>query len=159
MKLTRATVLLKIVLALSALVLALVAFVGVPAFMQHAISFRPDIAGWDYVMRAYALLMALPVWAAMVLLWRVFDTVSKSEAFCAANVKRFRLIMWLAAGDLVLVAILWLFLLISNVLPPFIFMCLTGATYLGIVAVIVFYVLAGLLQNAVAIQQDNDMTI
>lgn len=159
MKLTRATVLLKIVLVLSAVVLALVVFGGVPAFMQHAIAFRPDVAGWDYVMRGYALLIALPVWAVMVLLWQAFDTIVKNDSFCAANVKRFRLIMWLALGDLGLVVLLWLFLIISNVLPPFIVMCLMGATYLGIVVSIVFYVLAGLLQNAVALKQDNDMTI
>lgn len=159
MKLSRATILLKAVLVLSAIVLGLVVFGGVPAFMQHVTEVRPDLAGWDYIMRGYGLLMALPVWAVMGILWLVFDTIPKNESFCTGNVNRFRLIMWLAAGDLVLALALGLFLAISGVTPPFIMMCLTGATYLGIVAVIVFYVLAGLLQNAVAIKQDNDMTI
>ncbi len=159
MKLSRATILLKAVLVLSAIVLGFVVFGGVPAFMQHVTDVRPDLAGWDYIMRAYGLLLALPVWAVMVLLWLVFDTVPKNESFCMANVNRFRLIARLAAGDLILVLALGLFLVISGATPPFIMMCLTGATYLGIVAIIVFYVLAGLLQNAVAIKQDNELTI
>ena len=159
MKLSRATILLKAVLVLSALVLGYVVFAGVPAFMQHVVDVRPDLAGWDYIMRGYGLLMALPVWAVMVILWLVFDTIPKNDSFCAVNVNRFRLIMWLAVADLVLALALGLFLTISGVTPPFIMMCLTGATYLGIVAIIVFYVLAGLLQNAVAIKQDNELTI
>ena len=159
MKLTKATVLLKAVLALSAAVLGYVAFWGVPAFMQHVVHVRPDLAGWDYVMRGYGLLMALPVWAVMVLLWMVFDTIPRNNPFCEGNVRRFRLIMWLAAGDLALVLALGLFLILSGVITMFLMSFLIGATYLGIVAVIVFYVLAGLLQNAVALKQDNDMTI
>ena len=159
MKLTRATLLLKAVLVLSAIVLALAVFGGVPAFMQHVIHVIPSLAVWDYIMRGYGLLIALPVWAVMVLLWLVFDTIPKSEPFCMANVKRFRQIVWLAVGDLGLALALGMFLIISGVTPPFIMLCLTGATFLGIIATIVFYVLAGLLQNAVAIKQDNDMTI
>lgn len=159
MKLSRATILLKAVLVLSAIVLGFVVFGGVPAFMRHVADVRPDLAGWDYIMRGYGLLMALPVWAVMGILWLVFDTIPKNEPFCTGNVRRFRLIVWLAAGDLVLALALGLFLAISGVTPPFIMMCLTGAAYLGTVAIVVFYVLAGLLQNAVAIKQDNDMTI
>jgi hypothetical protein len=159
MKLTRATILLKAVLVLSAILLGFVVFGGVPGFMQHVIDTRPDLAGWDYPMRGYGLLMALPVWAVMGLLWQVFDTVLKNDSFCAANVKRFRQIAWLAVGDLALAVALGAFLVISAVSPPFIMMWLMVAVYTGIVAVIVFYVLAGLLQNAVALKQDSDMTI
>lgn len=159
MKLSKATIWLKGVLVLSALVLGWATFVGVPAFMQHVVDVRPDLAGWDYVMRGYGLLMALPVWAVMALLWRVFDTIPGNESFCAENVKRFRLIARLAIADLALAVALALFLIISGVLPPFIVMCLGGAIYLGVVAVIVFHVLAGLLQNAVALRQDSELTI
>ena len=41
-------------------------------------------------MRAYALVVALPVWAVMALLWRTFDTIPRNNAFCLDNVKRFR---------------------------------------------------------------------
>lgn len=158
-KLSKATVWLKGVLALSALVLGWATFVGVPAFMQHVTDVRPDLAGWDYVMRGYGLLMALPVWAVMALLWRVLDTIPRNEPFCAENVKRFRLVARLAVADLALALALALFLVISGVLPPFLVLCLTGALYLGVVAAIVFHVLAGLLQNAVALRQDSELTI
>ncbi|MEA4997850.1 MAG: DUF2975 domain-containing protein [Candidatus Limiplasma sp.] len=159
MKLTHATVLLKAVLVLSFLLLALVVFGGVPAYMAHIIQVRPDVAGWDYWMRAYALVVALPVWAVMALLWRTFDTIPRNNAFCLDNVKRFRRIALLAAADLVPVVGLGVLLVALGVTPPFIMMALMAATYGGVIVAIVFHVLAGLLQNAVVLKQDSDMTI
>lgn len=159
MKLSKATLWLKAVLALSALVLGWATFVGVPAFMRHVVDVRPDLAGWDYVMRGYGLLMALPVWAVMAVLWKVFDTIPSNESFCAENVKRFQLIVKITVADLGLAAALALFLAISGVVSPFLIMCLCGAIYLGVVVIIVFHVLAGLLQNAVALRQDSELTI
>ncbi len=159
MKLTRATLLLKAVLVCSAVLLAFVAFGGVPAYMSHIIYVRPSLAVWDYWMRAYGLLMALPVWAVMVLLWRVFDTLPKSNAFCMDNVRRFRGMVKLTLADLALATALGAFLIISGVTPAFIMMWLMVALYGGVIVGIVFNVLAGLLQNAVEIKQDNDMTI
>ena len=159
MKLKRATNLLKAVLVFGIIAVGLVAFVGVPAFMKHVIHVRPALAVWESIMNGYAILIALPVWVAIVLLWQVFDTIPNSMAFSLPNMRRFRQIMWLATGDLGLVVVLWVFLIISEATPPFIMMSMLLATLVGIVAVIVFYVLAGLVQNAAELKQDSDLTI
>ena len=159
MKLSKATILLKAVLAVSAVLLGLVIFGGVPAYMQHVIHVKPELAVWDYWMRAYATLLALPVWAVMVLLWRTFDTIPKNAPFCVENARRFFRIAQLAAADLVLVLALWMFLYFGGALPAFIAVWLLCATYVGIVAAIVFYVLGGLVRKAAELKQDNDMTI
>ncbi len=159
MKLTKATILLKAVLAVSAVLLGLVLFGGVPAYLQHVIHIRPSLAAWDYWMRAYATLIALPVWGVMVLLWRAFDTIPKNTAFCVENARRFIRIAQLAVADLVLVVALWIFLYFGCALPAFIAIWLMCATYVGIVAAIVFYVLGGLVRKAAELRQDNDMTI
>jgi len=159
MKLSTASVLLKLVLGFSAIVIALVVFWCVPFYMQHVIDVRPDLAGWDYWMRAYALLVAVPVWVTIVLLWKVFGTIPKSDAFSQENARRFQWIAWLAEGDLCLVGGFALFLLISGVTPPFLVMCFGGAIFAGIVAAMVFHVLAGLVRNAAELKQDSDMTI
>lgn len=159
MKLSTASVLLKIVLVISAIVVALVVFWCVPFYMRHVIDVRPDLGGWDFWMRAYALLVASPVWVTIVLLWKVFGTIPQSDAFSQMNARRFQWIAWLAEGDLCLVGGFALFLLISGVIAPFLVMCFGGALFGGIAAAIVFHVLAGLVRNAAELKQDSDMTI
>lgn len=159
MKLTKATILLKAVLVFSAIALAGVVFGCVPAYMQHVIHVRPDLAGWDYWMRAYGFLIAAPVWVTMVLLWQIFDTIPKNNSFTADNAKRFQLISWMAEGDLCVVGAFALFLVLAGVTPPFLVVCFSGTLFAGIIAAVVFHVLGGLVRNAAEIKQDNDMTI
>ncbi len=159
MKTTTATVLLKIVLVLSALAILFVVCWGVPRYMGHVTYVRPSLGVWALPMDLYAAAMAVPVLVAIVLLWRVFDTLPKNEAFSLPNARRFRLIGRLALGDLGLVLILAAFLIISGVIPAFILLCLLGATYVGVVAAIVFHVLAALVGRAAEIEQDNELTI
>ena len=159
MKLSKATILLKAVLVFSAIALGLVVFSGVPGYMQHVVHERPDLAGWDYPMRGYGLLLALPVWAVMVLLLQVFDTIPKNAPFCTENAQRFHKVSRLAEIDLGLVLVLGTFLVINGVTPAFIMGSLMLATFAGIVAAVVFHVLAGLVRNAAELKQDSDMTI
>ena len=159
MKLSTASVLLKIVLVISTIAVAFVVFWCVPVYMRHVIDVRPDLAGWDYWMRAYALLVGLPVWAAIAILWRIFDTIPKNDAFSAENARRFQWITRLAEGDLCIVGAFAAFLVISGVTPPFLIMTFGGAIFAGIAAAIVFHVLGGLVRNAAEFKQDSDMTI
>lgn len=159
MKTTTATLLLKIVLVLSALAILFVAGWGVPRYMGHVTYVRPDLGVWALPMDLYGAVLAVPVLIAIVLLWRVFDTLPENEAFSLPNARRFRLIGRLALGDLALVLILAVFLIISGVMPAFILMCLLGATYVGVVAAIVFHVLAALVGRAAQLEQDNELTI
>ena len=159
MKLTTASILLKVVLVVSALVLGAVAFWFVPMYMAHVIQVRPDLAAWDYWMRGYALLVALPVWAVMVLLWRVFGSIPHNNAFSHGNAQAFQWIAWLADFDLALVGGFFIFLCIAGVTPGFLVISFGGAIYMGIVAAIVFHVLSALVRNAAELKQDQDMTI
>jgi len=159
MKPTTAAVLLKTVLAVSALAILLVACWGVPQYMEHVTYVRPSLSPWVIPMIAYGCLIAIPVLLAIGLLWRVFGTIPENGAFSMANARRFRIIAWLAAGDLALVLALAAFLLISGVIPAFILLCLIAAVYIGAVAVIVFLVLGALVRNAAQLKQDSELTI
>ncbi len=159
MKTGTASILLKVVLAFCAVALLLVVVGGVPGYMSHVTYVRPDLSGWALPMELYGGLISLPVFAAIAQLWMVFGTIAENNAFCAENAKRFMRIERLAIADLGLVAILWGFLLIVGVTPPFILLCLSGATFVGGVAIIVFRVLAALVQNATSLRQENELTI
>jgi len=159
MKSTTAVKMLKTVLLISALVILFLACWGVPGFMGHVTYVRPSLSPWVAPMIVYGALIALPVLAAIALLWKVFGTLTNNEAFSLANARRFRQIAWLAAADLVLVLILAAFLIISGVIPAFILLCILAAVYIGVVAVIVFLVLSALVKNAAELKQDSELTI
>ncbi len=159
MKPQTASVLLKVVLVISTIAILSIVFWGVPQYMAHVVYVRPSLSIWVWPMQLYAGLLATPVFVAIVMLWKVFTTVSTGEAFSAPNVIRFERIKWLATGDLLLVLILAAFLIITGVIPAFILLCLLAAVYIGVVAIIVFHVLGALVRNAAQIKQENDLTI
>ena len=159
MKPTTATFLLRTVLIVSALFILSTVFYGVPLFMAHVTDVRPALAPWVFPMEAYAGLLAAPILAAIVILWRMFDTLTRNCAFSVDNARRYRLMAWLALIDLVLVVALAVFLFFSSALPGFIACCLLVAGYIDTVGTIVFFVLGGLVQNAAEMKQDQDLTI
>lgn len=159
MKSKTASCLLQTVLAFSALAILLIVCWGVPQYMTHIVHVRPSLSPWVFPMEAYAGLMALPVLSAIALLWKVFGTIPKNESFSMKNAGRFQTIARLAAADLLLVLLLAAFLIVSQVIPAFILICLIAAVYIGIVASIVFHVLAALVRNAAEIKLDNELTI
>ena len=159
MKPTTATFLLRAVLIVSALFILSTVFYGVPMFMAHVTYVRPSLSPWVFPMEAYAGVLAAPILAVIVILWRMFDTLTRDCAFTMENARRYRLMAWLALADLALLLILAVFLFLSNVMPGFILCCLLVATYIDTVGTIVFFVLGGLVQNAAKLKQDQDLTI
>ena len=159
MKPTTATILLRTVLIVSAFIILSAVFCGVPMFMAHVVFVRPSLSPWVFPMEAYAGLLAAPILAVIVILWRMFDTLTRDCAFTMENARRYRLMAWLALVDLALLLILAVFLFLSSALPGFIACCLMVAGYIDAVGTIVFFVLGGLVQNAAELKQDQDLTI
>lgn len=159
MKPTTATLLLRTVLIVSAVIILLVVFYGVPMFMSHVTDVRPALSPWVFPMEACAGVIAAPILAVIVILWRMFDTLTRDCAFTMENVRRYRLMAWLALADLMMLVALAVFLILSDAFPGFIACCLLGAAYIDTVGTIVFFVLGGLVQNAAELKQDQDLTI
>jgi len=159
MKPATAKFLLRAVLIVSAAVILSIVFYGVPQFMAHVTHVRPSLQPWAIPMEAYGAALAAPILTVIVMLWRMFDTLAGDSAFTLENVRRYRRMAWLALVDLALVVALAVFLIISGVMPAFIAVCLLAAAYIDTVGTIVFFVLGGLLHNAVELKQDHDLTI
>lgn len=159
MKPATATFLLRTILLVSAAILLSAVFYGVPMFMGHVTDVRPSLSPWVIPMEVYAGLLAAPILAVIVILWRMFDTLTRNCAFTMENVRRYRLMAWLALVDLALLIALAELLIVSNALPGFIACCLLVAGYIDTVGAVVFFVLGGLVQNAAELKQDQDLTI
>ena len=159
MKPTTATFLLRTILIVSAVIIISAVFYGVPMFMAHVTHVRSSLSPWVFPMEVYAGLLAAPILAVIIILWRMFNTLTRDCAFTMDNVRRYRLMAWLALADLALLIALAVFLILSSALPGFIACCLLVTAYIDTVGAIVFFVLGGLVQNAAELKQDQDLTI
>lgn len=158
MKRSTVTLLLKGVLVLCALMVAVCAFVFLPIYMGHVAEVRPDLSAWYGWMIAFGVAVALPVWFAIGVMWRVFDDIAAGRAFTLRNAARLRLISRLALGDLIAVALLGIYLLFHCIMP-FLVAVFGGAIFAGLLMTLTCAALSGLTQNAAELKHDSDMTI
>ena len=159
MKRTTVAWLLRTVLILALLALLALLLCMIPAYMRHVISALPEISDWYTLALVFSWIVALPVFVALWLLWRVFGTIGDNSAFCQANAKRLRLIWQLALAGLVPVVAMVIFLLANNVMPPFLSLCFGAAIMVALVAALTCFALSGLVASAAALNEENKLTI
>lgn len=160
MKTGTASILLKAVfLIFCAVVLLLVVLGGVPGYMSHVTNVRPDLSGWALPMELYGADFPAGLCGDRAVMDGVW--YHRGEQ-CVLRGERPAVYADRASGHSGPrpgLAVLWGFLLIVGIMPGFILLCLSGATFVGSVAIIVFRVLAALVQNAASLRQENELTI
>lgn len=159
MKRTTVTWLLRSVLVLALLALLALLVVFVPTYMRHVVDVMPGISSWYVIAQVFGWVVAVPVFIALWLLWRVFGTISEGNAFSQENAKRLRLIWQLALIDLVPVVGMGIFLLVNNAMPRFLSLCFGAAVMTALIAALVCFALSGLVSSAADISDENKLTI
>lgn len=159
MKNTTVAGLLRAALALwTAAVLTVTAYF-VPVFMRHICAVRPELAGWYGWGVAFGwLLAAMMLWAFM-LLWRVMGTVAQGRAFVRKNATRFRRVWQLSAASFTLCAGLGIFMVLTNILPPFLVLTVAGLLLATATAGLASFALSGLCQSAALLREESEMTV
>ncbi len=81
-------------------IVCLIAFVVIlPILMKDGTALDPSLAKWSWPWTIFLWGAAIPVFIALLLVYRIADTVGKDQSFCAANSHRLTVISYLAAGD------------------------------------------------------------
>ena len=104
------------------------------------------------------LLAAMMLWAFM-LLWRVMGTVAQGQAFVRKNATRFRRVWQLSAASFTLCAGLGIFMVLTNILPPFLVLTVTGLLLATATAGLASFALSGLCQSAALLREESEMTV
>ena len=104
------------------------------------------------------LLAAMMLWAFM-LLWRVMGTVAQGRAFVRKNATRFRRVWQLSAASFTLCAGLGIFMVLTNILPPFLVLTVAGLLLATATAGLASFALSGLCQSAALLREESEMTV
>ncbi len=153
--------LLKAVVVLLFVVFAFVGLYMVPSYMLFMQRYSPSIGLVFQGVLLYINLSFVPVYICLFLAWRVFTTLGQDNAFCAENVKRFKIASWLAMADVVMVAAFYLFLRIGfSYLASLFFLFLTICLLLvGLSASLACFALSKLVFQATELKQEVDLTV
>ena len=92
-------------------------------------------------------------------MWRVFDTIAVNDAFCRQNALRFTRVWQLALFDLALVVAMAVFLGFNRAMPPYLIFTLSMLAFLGVTSGATAFALAGLVNNAAQLAENDKMTI
>ena len=158
MKNTTVAGLLRAALALWTAAVLTAATCFVPGFMRHICTVRPEWTGWYGWGVAFGwLLAAMMLWAFM-LLWRVMGTVAQGRAFVRKNATRFRRVWQLSVASFTLCAGLGIFMVLTNILPPFLVLTVTGLLLATATAGLASFALSGLCQSAALLREESEMT-
>lgn len=102
---------------------------------------------------------AVPVFAALVLGWRIASGIGADRSFTERNAKYLKWISWLAAGDAAFFFLGNLVLLFANMSHPGVTLLSLLVVFVGIAAAVAAAALSRLVKKAAALQEQSDLTI
>ena len=161
MKKKTMTHLLHAILVVAVLLGAVFFFGAVPLAGSEIRQANPEY-GWAYVpCLIWAWAFAAPIFAAVIPCWRVFSGIAAPRgAFTRQNARSLRLIAWLAFADALIFPAGMLVLAFMGAGQPGLTVIVTPMVMFACAAVgIVALVLGHLVSDAVALQEENDLTI
>jgi hypothetical protein len=162
MKKKTMTVLLRAALVIGAALLAAVFFWAVPSYGQYMAKVAaPEFAYAYWPCLIWAWCFAVPIFIALIPAWKVFGSISApGGAFTRANVKSLRLIAILAFVDAVIFPVGMIAVGSMGAGSPGLVVLVTPSVMFACAAVgLAALVLSRLVEEAVEIKEENDLTI
>ncbi|MEK3735125.1 MULTISPECIES: DUF2975 domain-containing protein [Paenibacillus] len=155
----RETLFLKLTVFLIGTPIALLCVWGLPSIMKDAAAYFP--AYWLYPVLAGMYISAIPFFVALVQAYKLLNYIDRNEAFSDLSVRALRTIKYcgLSISGLYAVILPFLFFMADMDDAP-------GLLAIGIIIVFASFVIAAfaallqkLLQNAIDIKSENDLTV
>ena len=112
---------------------------------------------WPWLLFLWA--TGIPVFAALGILWKVASNVGRDQAFSHQNERLFHRISAFALADTGFFFVGNVALFALGLSHPSVLLASFGVVFAGIAAAVVFSVLSRLVQKAVRLQEENDLTI
>lgn len=151
--------LLKAVVVFAFAALLMIGLIPVPRFAHLAARWQPGLAGLVPWAIAYINLGFVPVYAALVLAWQVFNDIGQDESFSQANARRMRRAAGLALAEGVWLILGMLWLQFAQALGGFYLLVFLGLFLLSLSAAVVLYVLGYLIDQAAELKEEAELTI
>ena len=107
----------------------------------------------------FILLTGVPVYVALFFAWKVAENIGRNNSFSKENARYLKWISYLAAGDSVYFLLGNFILLLLNMSHPGVFLLAFTVIFLGEAISVAAACLSHLIQKAVDLQEESDLTI
>ncbi|MEA5142998.1 MAG: DUF2975 domain-containing protein [Oscillibacter sp.] len=137
----------------------MVFFVIVPCLGRDMAAAYPEFAGyfWPWLLLIWA--CSLPCFGALVPGWRLFGRMGRSSAFCRENAACLRWIARLIGWDSAFFLVMNFVYYLLGMNHPGILLLALLLSFGGMAIAVAARVLSGLVTDATALREDNDLTI
>lgn len=133
--------------------------VVIPTVGKSIVSSYPEFEDRFWPWLVFLWLTGIPCYAALYLGWQIADLIGKDRSFSAPNARNLKRISYLAAGDAALFFIGNVVLLLLSMSHPGVVLLSLLIVFAGIAIAVAAAALSHLVQKAVALQEQSDLTI
>lgn len=159
MKQRELSLLLKAAIVVTALVTLLLLSLFAVSMANDMRRSAPEFAQLYWPCLIFLWASSLPFWAALVLGWRISDDMGRNNSFCQANARRLKWVCWLALVEAAIYLGAFVALLVTAIGSPGIMFLLLFTILAGLVVAVIAAILSHLVDKAVALQQESDLTV
>lgn len=138
---------------------ALLSAVVMPLLAREAAVEAPDFAYLRWPCLVIFWIGMVPVALALWHAWGIFTEIGRDNSFCEENARRLRAISLLALADTLLCGLSAIILFVCGALHPGIFLLLVLIAVIGLGMFVASAALSHLTWKAVALKEENDLTI
>lgn len=131
----------------------------IPYLGRGYLDIHPEYASWLMPWMIFMILAAIPVFAVLVIAWKIAVRIGEDRSFCMENAKGLKTIAKLASGDTVFFFIGNLVLLFLNMNHPGIVIGSILIDFVGVCIAVVAAALSHLVKKAADLQEQSDFTI
>lgn len=130
-----------------------------PTMSSKLCQMYPEYTSQYHVWLVFLLITAIPCYGVLLFAWRIANNIGKGDAFTYSNGKAFRGIFWLVATDTLFFFGGNVLFLLCNFSRPAIFFVSLVLVFFGIAIAICAKAMSHLVDNAAALQEENNATI
>ncbi len=120
---------------------------------------NPEVAYLFWPCLIFLWASSLPFFAALLLGWRIATDMGRNRSFCHENAQRLKWVCWLALLEAAVYIGAVVTLGVLHLASPGIALLLLFTVAAGLVVAVIAAVLSHLVDKAVALQQENDLTV
>ena len=130
-----------------------------PTIGKSLVAMAPEFEGCFWPWLIFLWITGIPCVLVLIQIWKVTETIRNDRIFVQDNVRRISMISKLALSDSVFFLLGNIILLLLNMNHPSILILSLGVSFVGCSIAIVSSAFAGFVNQGVALQEENDLTI
>ncbi len=150
---------LKLVIVGTAICGVIVYAIVFPAYGADLVSRYPEFSDRYWPWLVFLWVTGVPCYAALAIGWRIAERIGRDQSFTSENARGLKWVSWLAAGDAAAFFLGNVILLLLNMSHPGVLLLSLMVAFAGVAVAVAAAALSHLVEKAVGLQEQSDLTI